>query len=97
MFSSKSISMWIDCQSDSKLSYLHSVFFRDSCSIDDGTSVIITGGEHYPVHCSRYNINGFFGWLPSLTHGRRSHACGAYRNDQGQRVNYHFNLLLSCE
>ena len=70
-----------------KITCFDTDLFRDSCSIDDGNSVIITGGEHYSVYCSRYNINGFFGWLPSLAHGRRSHACGAYLNDQGQRVN----------
>lgn len=51
-----------------------------ACSIPDPSSatVMVTGGEYTQTTVSRYGRTGWLEDLPSLTVGRRQHACGSY-------------------
>ena len=70
----------------------------DSCAIDDGEEVVLTGGtkrgekEKHPYKHStvntvtRYNIQGQSTTLPSLNTARGEHACGTFKKSDGATV-----------
>ena len=73
----------------------------DSCAIDDGEEVVLTGGlkrirKKNVIHHSytyfsestvtRYNIQGEATPLPSLNIGRNNHACGIIKKSDGSTV-----------
>ena len=60
-----------------------------SCAINEGSSVVVTGGFYANRIVARYNRNGFVEYLPSLSgRGRNYHACGMYINGNNQKVRY---------
>ena len=69
------------------------LFSRGSCAIDDGDSVILTGGfEGWKTkdgivdgRVSRYDLTGFVEELPQMMIGRAEHACARY-NEGSQKV-----------
>ena len=60
--------------------------FRGSCTIDTGTSVVITGGQFSQNNVVRYNKDGFGENLPRLNIGRWTHACSYYYLTNNTRV-----------
>ena len=75
-----------------------------SCAINEGDSVVITGGWAPGVEgdkrVSRYNRTGWVEDLPNLLTGNRYHACGTYTNSNNQKAKvfhcfyFDYNLLL---
>ena len=75
-----------------------------SCAINEGDSVVITGGWAPGVEgdkrVSRYNRTGWVEDLPNLLTGNRYHACGTYTNSNNQKVKvfhsfyFNFNFLF---
>ena len=58
-----------------------------SCAINEGASVVVTGGFYANRVVARYNRDGFVEYLPSLPRGGRNyHACGQYINTNNQKV-----------
>ena len=57
-----------------------------SCAINEGDSVVVTGGWYSVNTVSRYNINGWTENLPNLLGPRVYHACGHYLNSDNQKV-----------
>ena len=62
--------------------------FRGTCAINDGTSVILTGGQYTQSDVFRYDKDGFVENLPSLNISplRRGIACASYINTDNKRV-----------
>ena len=60
--------------------------FSYACAISDGDIVVVTGGFQHKDEVSVYNIHGFIRYLPNLLKGRQYHACAAYQNDDGEKV-----------
>ena len=66
----------------------------DSCAIDDGEEVVLTGGmsgggrnkKITENRVTRYNIQGEATPLPSLNTARYNHACGTIRKSDGTTV-----------
>jgi len=58
----------------------------NACAINEGTTVIITGGTKTPNIVSRYGTAGHIVDLPSLNQGRHGHGCGSYTDDSGEQV-----------
>ena len=59
---------------------------RGSCTIDTGTSVVITGGQNTQSEVFRYNKEGIVENLPRLNIGRGGHACSYYYLTNNTRV-----------
>ena len=66
------------------------VLSRGSCAIDDGQSVILTGGfegektkdGEVLKRVSRYDLTGLVAELPEMLSERAHHACAGYTNTQ---------------
>ena len=66
----------------------------DSCAIDDGEEVVLTGGvtggglrpKITETRVTRYNMEGQATHLPSLNTARYDHACGTIRKSDGTTV-----------
>ena len=58
---------------------------RHACAIDDGPTVLITGGSGRK-DVERYNSSGLVETLPSLNFGRENHGCSKYYNSAGEKV-----------
>jgi len=58
---------------------------RNSCPVQDGESVILTGGSDHkpPNSVVRYNIQGYVEDLPSLNEGRWHHVCAPLYTSDG--------------
>ena len=73
--------------------------YRQACSINDGSSVVITGGvSTYNItsngttsekKVTRYNLGGFVEDLQELNIARYDHACGGFNTESGARVGIH--------
>jgi len=62
---------------------------RYACGINDGSSVIVTGGIDGSSRLktvSRYNLEGFMESMPSLITARSSHGCGSFTNQDNIKV-----------
>ena len=57
-----------------------------SCAINEGDSVVVTGGWGSDKRAVRYNRAGWVEDLPNLLTGNRYHACGHYTNNDNQKV-----------
>ena len=68
-------------------------FLRNPCSIPDGDTVVVTGGQYTQPEVSRYNENGFIESLPNLLTGRWTHSCSWFINDDRKMV-YIFHKSL---
>ena len=62
------------------------LMFRGTCAINDGTSVILTGGQYTQSDVFRYDKDGFVEKLPSLNIGRWTHACASYIDTDNKMV-----------
>ena len=56
----------------------HHHCLRHHCAIEDGDSVVLTGGIHSYSTVTRVNVHGQTTSLPSLINGRWTHACGKF-------------------
>ena len=78
--------------------------YRMSCSINDGSTVVIIGSaiwDHmfewsFSGHSKvvRYNTEGFVEELPELNFGRYDHGCGGYNTESGARVGIHSSDII---
>ena len=57
-----------------------------ACSINLGSTVILTGGYDSPNRVSEYSETGFTRDLPQLLQGRTSHGCSYFENEEGTKV-----------
>ena len=57
-----------------------------ACSINLGSTVILTGGFYSPNRVSEYSETGFTRDLPQLLQGRYSHGCSYFENEEGTKV-----------
>jgi len=61
-----------------------------ACGINDGSSVIVTGGYGSGIGhlktVSRYNLEGFMENMPSLITARNGHGCGSFTNEDNIKV-----------
>merc|ERR1712228_596098 len=60
-----------------------------ACSINLGSSVLLTGGwdgSDVTTRVSEYNVAGFVRDLPPLQQGRDNHGCSYYDNDDGTKT-----------
>ena len=62
-----------------------------ACSINLGTTVILTGGDYSPSRVSEYSETGFTRDLPQLLQGRSSHGCSYFENEEGTKVDIDSN------
>ena len=65
---------------------LHLLFFRWACSIQEEQEVTITGGKYSYTKVTTYQMNGEAQELPDLITGRGYHACGHFKNSDGDIV-----------
>ena len=82
-----------------KIHNVNNNLLREVCSITpDDDNLIMTGGGWDPELVSLYNSQGFVQYLTSLNNGRAHHACGYYRNNDGETVRnnvwLHITLIL---
>ena len=70
------------------LLFIITINHRKACSINDGSSVVITGGYQNDVLATvtRYSLYGFEEDLPDLNIARKFHACGGFNTESGARV-----------
>ena len=68
-------------------------FLRNACSLPDGDTVVVTGGQYTQPEVSRYNENGFVETLPNLVTGRWTHSCSWFINDDRKMV-YNIEYLI---
>ena len=71
---------------------------RYACSITpDDDTLIMTGGQYTMNTVSLYNRRGWVKNLDSLSTGRRLHACGYYKNNDGDTVRnmISFSILIN--
>ena len=61
-------------------------YFRFSCAINLGSSVILTGGRDTLTTVSQYNETGWEKDLPTLQTGRKYHGCAYFINSEGSKV-----------
>ena len=70
-----------------------------SCAINEGYTVVITGGWGADFKVVRYNRAGWVEDLPDLLTDNVYHACGQYTNSNRQKVKdysctyFHSNLF----
>jgi len=57
-----------------------------ACGINDGSSVIVTGGYYVLKTVSRYNLEGFIENMPTLITGRYDHGCGLFINQDNTKI-----------
>ena len=57
-----------------------------ACSIDNGSSVLLTGGKYSHNRVSEYSETGYQGDLPQLLQGRHNHGCTYFENEYGTKV-----------
>ena len=64
------------------------LYFRDSCAINLGQTVVITGNfnKKHGKNVTEYDVKGFVAELPELSTARYNHACTSYDNDDGTKV-----------
>ena len=68
------------------------MYCSDACSINLGSSVILTGGYYLPNRVSEYSESGFTKDLPELQHGRvGQHGCSYFENEEGVKVDVDSN------
>ena len=68
------------------------MYCSDACSINLGSSVILTGGYYLPKRVSEYSESGFTQDLPELQHGRvGQHGCSYFENEEGVKVDIDSN------
>ena len=65
---------------------VHLPLDRGSCSINTGSTVVVTGGINSRTRVSEYSETSFLRSLPSLQEGRWLHGCGYYDNSDGTKV-----------
>ena len=63
----------------------------DACSINLGSTVILTGGVYFQHRVSEYSETGYQRELPRLLTGRFNHGCSYFANDKGTKVNIETN------
>ena len=77
--------------------YLSSLnlYYSNACSINLGSSVILTGSSLSPNRVSEYSVSGFTRDLPQLLTGRSNHGCSYFENEQGTRVDILIVILVA--
>ena len=65
--------------------------YSDACSINLGSSVILTGGRFFLDRVSEYSESGFSRYLPQLLQGRFGHGCSYFENEEGVKVDIDIN------
>ena len=70
---------------------LNYVLYSDACSINLGSSVILTGGRFFLDRVSEYSESGFSRYLPQLLQGRFGHGCSYFENEEGVKVDIDSN------
>ena len=63
----------------------------DACSINLGSTVILTGGVYFQHRVSEYSETGYQRELPKLMTGRFNHGCSYFENEEGTKVNIETN------
>ena len=71
------------------------VYYRYSCAIPDGDTVIITGGEYTLNIVSVYTVEGWQKDLPPLNNRRYYHACSRYLSDERKVRKYQASTVQS--
>ena len=67
--------------------------YSRACAIEDGSSVVITGGYYSLRTVSRYSVQGWQEDLGQLITGRYGHGCSAYFKGNS-RVKHILILIL---
>ena len=62
------------------------IFCRDSCAINLGSTVLITGGLEAKTKVSEYSEDNFVRYHPELQYGRWNHGCSYFNDDEGTKV-----------
>ena len=63
----------------------------DACSINLGSTVILTGGVYFQHRVSEYSETGYQRDLPKLLTGRFNHGCSYFENEEGAKVDIDSN------
>ena len=63
----------------------------DACSINLGSTVILTGGVYFQHRVSEYSETGYQRELPKLMTGRFNHGCSYFENEEGTKVDIDSN------
>ena len=72
-------------------SYHKHLYCSEACSINLGSTVILTGGYYSPNRVSEYSETGFTRDLPQLLQGRYWHGCSYFENEEGTKVDIDSN------
>ena len=67
------------------------LIFSDACSINIGSSVLLTGGRYSLNRVSEYSETGYVRDLPRLLQGRYRHGCSYFENEEGTKVDIDSN------
>ena len=59
---------------------------RNFCAIDDGDTVVLTGGSDSQKKVTKFNIEGKPAFLPDLKTERMYHTCGTFTKEDGETV-----------
>ena len=57
-----------------------------ACSINLGSTLLLTGGGDSPFRVSEYSETGYIEDLPQLLRGRYWHGCSYFDNEEGTKV-----------